>query len=88
MAWKKNCRKKYENHHRSNNYKVCTDVARCFPNILDAMVLENINLSEDKIGRPPLWSNETELDFCHQLLMYAVSSVYFNHTLISYVHWT
>jgi hypothetical protein len=53
-------------------------------NVLDAMILENINLSEDKIGRPPLRSNETELD----LLIYAVSSVYFNHTLISYVHWT
>jgi hypothetical protein len=37
---KKICRKNY----------ICIDVARCFPNILDAMVLENINLSEDKIG--------------------------------------
>jgi hypothetical protein len=52
------------------------------------MVLENVNLSSDKIGRPPMWSNETELDFCHQSLIYAVSSVYFNHTLISYVHGT
>jgi hypothetical protein len=29
----------------------------CFPNILDDMVLENMNLSEDKIGLPPLWSD-------------------------------
>jgi hypothetical protein len=36
--------------------------------IIGVMVLENINLSEDKIGRPPLWSNETELDLCHQSL--------------------
>jgi hypothetical protein len=28
--------------------------------------LENINLSQNKIWRPPLWSNETDLDFCHQ----------------------
>jgi hypothetical protein len=33
-------------------------IARCFPNILDVMVLENVNLSEDKIGRPPLWSSD------------------------------
>jgi hypothetical protein len=85
---KKICRKIYINHLRSNNYEVCTDVARCFPSILDAVVLENINLSEDEIGQPPLWSNETELDFCHQSLIYAVSCVYFNETLISYVHWT
>jgi hypothetical protein len=45
-------------------------------------------LSTDKIGRPPMRSNETDWDFCHQLPTYAVSSVYFNHTLISYVHWT
>jgi hypothetical protein len=78
--------KNYKNHFRSNNYEVCTRVARCFPNILDAMVLENINLSPDKTGRPPLWSNESDLDYCHQLATYAVSSVYFNYTLISYVH--
>jgi hypothetical protein len=80
---KKSAEKNYKNHLSSNNYEVCTDVARCFPNILDIMVLENINLSEDKIGRLPLWSNETELDFCHQSLIYAVSRVYFNHMLIS-----
>jgi hypothetical protein len=28
-----------------NNYEVCIAIARCFPNILDIMVLENINLS-------------------------------------------
>jgi hypothetical protein len=76
---KKYCRKKpYKNHLRSNNYEVCTAVARCFPNIVDVMVLENINLSSDEIGRPPLWSNEADLDFCHQSPTYAVSSVYFN----------
>jgi hypothetical protein len=78
----KNCRKNYKNHPRSNNYEVCTAVAHCFPNILDVMVLENVNLSEDKIGLPPLWSNETDSDFCHHSPTYAVSSVYFNHTLI------
>jgi hypothetical protein len=82
------CRKSYKNHLRSNNYEVCTAVAHCFPNILDAIVLENINLSEDKIGWTVLQCNETELDFCHQLLTYGVSSVYFNHKLISDVHWT
>jgi hypothetical protein len=46
--------KKYKNNLRSNNYVVCTAVARCFPNILDVMVLENINLYSDKIGRPSL----------------------------------
>jgi hypothetical protein len=39
---KKFCRKNYKNHLRSNNYEVCTSVARCFPNILDVVVLENI----------------------------------------------
>jgi hypothetical protein len=57
-------------------------VALYFLNILDAMVLENMNLSSDKIGRPPLWSN----DFCHQSATKAVSSAYFNRTLISYEH--
>jgi hypothetical protein len=63
-------------------------MARCFPNILDVTVLENVNLSEDKIVQPPLSCNETELGFCYQSLIYAVSSVDFNHTLISYLHWT
>jgi hypothetical protein len=49
---KKICRKNYKNHLRSNNYEICTAVAHCFPNILDAIVLENINLFEDKIRRP------------------------------------
>jgi hypothetical protein len=53
---------------------------------LDVMVLENINLSEDKIGRPSLWSNDTDLDFCHQSVIYAVRIVYFICTLISYEH--
>jgi hypothetical protein len=62
----KKCRKNYQNHLKSNDYEACTAVAHCFPNILDIMVLENINLSEDKIGRPLLWSNETDSDFCRQ----------------------
>jgi hypothetical protein len=60
---KKICRKNYKNHLGSNNYEVCTDAACCFPYILDVVVFENINLSEDKIGRPPLWSYEKDLDF-------------------------
>jgi hypothetical protein len=40
-GFEKICRKNYKNHLRSNNYEVCTAVARCIPNILDAMVLEN-----------------------------------------------
>jgi hypothetical protein len=66
----------------------CSAVARCFPSILDVMIFENINLSEDRIGRPPFRYNDTELDFCHQSVMYAVRSVYFNHTLISYMYVT
>jgi hypothetical protein len=38
----------HKNNLRSNNYEVCTAVALCFPNILDVMVLENINLSSDR----------------------------------------
>jgi hypothetical protein len=83
----KSC-KNFKNHLRSNNYEVCTAVARCFPNILDVMVLENINFSSDKIGRPPLWSTEVDLYFFNQSPTYAVKSVYFNHTLISYIHWS
>jgi hypothetical protein len=45
---KKIGRKKYKNNLRSNNYEVCTAVALCFPNILDIMDLENINLSSDR----------------------------------------
>jgi hypothetical protein len=45
---KKICRKNYKNHLRSNNYEVCTAVAHCFPNSLDVMVLENMNLSSDR----------------------------------------
>jgi hypothetical protein len=53
------CRKKkYKNPLRSNNYEVCTAVALCFLENLDVMVLEDMNLSEDKIGQPPLWSND------------------------------
>jgi hypothetical protein len=38
---KKNCRKNYNNHLKSNGFQVCTVVARCFANTLDVMVLEN-----------------------------------------------
>ena len=65
---------------------VCTAVARCFPNILDAMVLENLNLSSDKIGRPTFWSNEAGLDLYNQSRTCAVSCVYVNHILISYIY--
>jgi hypothetical protein len=41
-------KKPYKNNLRSNNYEVCTAVALCFPNILDDMVIENINLSSDR----------------------------------------
>jgi hypothetical protein len=44
MAWEKNLQKKLlKNHLGSNNYEVCAAVARCFPNILAVMALENIN---------------------------------------------
>jgi hypothetical protein len=82
---KKVCRKNYKNNLISNIYGVCTVLACWFPNILDLMVLENIKISLDKTRRPPWWSSETDLDFCHQSATYDVSSVYFNHTLISYV---
>jgi hypothetical protein len=45
MARQKFAEKTMKNHLRSNNHQVCTAVARCFPNILDVMVLENIKLS-------------------------------------------
>jgi hypothetical protein len=32
------------------NYEVCAAGTLCFPNILDVMVLQNVNLSEDKMG--------------------------------------
>jgi hypothetical protein len=63
-----------KNHLRSNNYEVCTAAALCFPNILDVMVLQNVNLSEDKLGRPPL---------CYNFLSLIGCSAYFNRTLIS-----
>jgi hypothetical protein len=36
------CRKNYKFQLRSNSYEVCTTVERCFPNILDVIVLENV----------------------------------------------
>jgi hypothetical protein len=47
-AWKKIAEKNDWHHLRSNNYEVCTAVALCFPNIIGVIVLENVNLSEDK----------------------------------------
>jgi hypothetical protein len=41
----KNFAEKNKNQLRKNNYEVRTAVARCFSNILDVVVLENINLS-------------------------------------------
>jgi hypothetical protein len=86
MAWKKFAEKNYPNHLKSYNYELCRAVALCFPNILGVMALENINLSEDKTERLQVWSNDADVDFCHQSVIYAVSSVYFNRKLISYVH--
>jgi hypothetical protein len=62
---KKLQKKPYKNHMKRTSYEVCAAVARCFPNILDVMVFENVNLSSDEIGLPPLWSNEKDFDFCH-----------------------
>jgi hypothetical protein len=56
----KNCRKNCINNLRSNNYEVGTAVALCFPNILDVIVLENINLSSDRNRVTLLWSNDTD----------------------------
>jgi hypothetical protein len=44
----KKLQKNYKNHLRSNNYEECTTVALSFPNILDVMVLESIDLSSDR----------------------------------------
>jgi hypothetical protein len=48
MARKKFVEKTIKNHLRSNNYEVCTAVARRIPNVLDVMVmvLENIEMAE------------------------------------------
>jgi hypothetical protein len=45
-------------------------------------------LSEDRIGLPLFWSNDTDLDFCHLLAIYPVGSVYLDRTLISCVYLT
>jgi hypothetical protein len=83
---KKKLKKNYKNNFRSNNYEVCTALVCCFQNILGVVVPKNINLSSDRIGRLPLWFNEKYLNFCHQSAIYTVRSVYFNRTLIAYVH--
>jgi hypothetical protein len=52
-----------------------------FSNILDVMILENVKMPSNI-----WWSNETDLDSCHQSATYDVSCGYFKTTLISYVH--
>jgi hypothetical protein len=42
MSLKKFGEKNYRNNLKSNNYELCTAAARCIPNSLDVMVLENI----------------------------------------------
>jgi hypothetical protein len=49
-------------------------------------MLENINLSSDTNRATVVVANDADLDFCHQSVIYTVSSVYFNCTLISFVH--
>jgi hypothetical protein len=49
MAWKPFAEKTIKFISKEINYEICTAAVRCFPKI-DVMVLENINLSEDKIG--------------------------------------
>jgi hypothetical protein len=63
----------------------CTALRRCFPNIFDITVLENANLSEDKIGRPPLWSNDTDLDFCHHAVAYITCQQCIYQPLINFI---
>jgi hypothetical protein len=43
MASKNFAEKNYKNHLRRNNYEVCTAVARCSPDILGVIILENMN---------------------------------------------
>jgi hypothetical protein len=88
MAWKLLQKKKLKiiSEVITMKYIVCTAVARCFPNILDVIVLENIKMSWDKIWRLPWWSNEIDFDSCHLSATWDVSSVYFNRTLIPYVN--
>jgi hypothetical protein len=42
-----------------------------FSKYLDVMAVEDVNLSSDKT-KAPLWSNETDSDFCHQHTLSAV----------------
>jgi hypothetical protein len=66
-----------KNNFRRNNHEVCTAVTRCFPNILDVMIVENINLPEDTIGRPPLSYCRIDLDFCHLSAIYSCQQCVF-----------
>jgi hypothetical protein len=74
-GWKKICRKKQKPSQRSNNYEVCTAVAHCFPNILDAIVLENIKKGERHCG---LMKQSCISVISH---LYTVSGVYISTTL-------
>jgi hypothetical protein len=73
---------------RLNVALLCIAVEHCFPDILGVMVLEDINLFEDEVWRPPLWSNETDLDFCQQSPTYKLSAVFISttHKFHNYVH--
>jgi hypothetical protein len=73
---KKICRKNYKDHLRSNNYEVCSAVAHCVSNILDVMVLENINLSEDKTER-------LEGNYC-QIFTFLFYIFYFNFLFLNH----
>jgi hypothetical protein len=57
---KKIAEKNNQNHFRSNNDEVCKAVACYFPNDLDVMAFETVNLSSDKIEQQSLWSNDTD----------------------------
>jgi hypothetical protein len=57
----------YMNYFRRNNYKIRTAVVHCFPKVLDAIVLENINLPEDKIWRSALWSKQSSISVISRL---------------------
>jgi hypothetical protein len=50
-------------------------VALCIPNILDVMVLENINLSENKIGRR-YWGLMIQTWISVICRLYTLSAVY------------
>jgi hypothetical protein len=77
--------KKLENHLRNKNYEVCTAVAHCFPSILDVMILENINLCSDEMGRPPLQSNEKKTWISVIRRLYMLSAVYIFQPHVNFI---